>query len=286
MRDSAVAEERRTAAVLLGHALKADRAYLLTRSHEQIDDALYGDYLRLIKRRAAGEPLQYVTGHQEFYEIDFQVTPDVLVPRPETEFLVEQVIKLSEDNGVRAALQIDNQSRPLIVDVGTGSGCIAVTLAAHINNARVIAIDVSRAAIEVARKNAVRNGAAERIEFLEGDLLEPLAGRELEGAIDFIASNPPYVDEARPELVQPEVSEWEPRIALFGGGGGLDFYRRLICDAPKYLKPSGFMILEIGYGQLKAIKDLIDESQFELVDVTNDLQGIPRTLTLNRKSTD
>lgn len=280
LRDSAIAEDRRTAGALLGHALGVDRAYLLTRSNEQIDEALYHTYLRLIERRAAGEPLQYITEHQEFYGLDFIVTPDVLIPRPETEFLVERVMKLAESEDARSALQIESLCGPLIVDVGTGSGCIAITLAAHIANARLIAIDISGAAIEVARKNAAHNGVAERIEFIEGDLLASLAGRGLESAVDFIASNPPYVEASRNELVQREVSDWEPHVALFGGADGLDFYRRLIADGPMYLKPGGYMVFEIGYGQLDAIGEMIESSQLELVDVTSDLQGISRTITM------
>ncbi|HXG91251.1 MAG TPA: peptide chain release factor N(5)-glutamine methyltransferase [Blastocatellia bacterium] len=275
-----VAEARRTAGVLLGHALGLDRAYLLTRPHEEVDEARYQEYLRLVERRAAGEPLQYITGHQEFYGLDFIVKPGALIPRPETEFLVERVINLAQAE--TAAYDLSDKRGQLIVDVGTGSGCIAVTVAAFVKNARVIAIDISRAAIEVARANAERHNVADRIEFLEGDLLEPLQERAFEASVDFIASNPPYVDESKPELVQREVRDWEPRVALYGGADGLDFYRRLLNDAPKYLKPRGYMIIEIGYSQLDAIRNLIDATALELIDVTSDLQGIPRTLTLRK----
>jgi len=270
-REPRIHEERRTAGVLLCHVLGIDRTYLLTRSEEQIDEARYREYLALVERRATGEPLQYITGHQEFYGLDFTVTPDVLIPRPETEFLAERVIKLVRE--------LRNET-PLIVDLGTGSGCIAVTLALHLPGARVIAIDSSNAALDVARANAERHGARDRIEFVEGDLLAPLLERHLEAAVDVLTSNPPYVGEDRPELIQREVSEWEPHAALFGGADGLDFYRRLLLDAPRYLKPDGYLVFEIGYGQLDAILELIDRSALELVDVTHDLQGLPRTLAL------
>lgn len=251
--------------------LGIDRTHLLTRSEEQIDEAPYRTYLALVERRASGEPLQYIIGHQEFYGLDFIVTPDVLIPRPETELLVERVIKLVGES---------RNEMPLIVDIGTGSGCIAVTLAIHLPRARVIATDISHAALDVARANSERHGVRDRIEFVEGDLLAPLLERHLEAAVDFLASNLPYVSEESPEIIQREVSEWEPHAALFGGADGLDLYRRLLLDAPRYLKPGGYLVCEIGYGQLDAILELIEPSKLEFVDVTNDLQGLPRTLAL------
>jgi len=272
---SGVTEERRTAGLLLSNVAGIDRTQLLTRLEERIDEAQYRAYLALIERRAAGEPLQYITGHQEFYSLDFVVTPDVLIPRPETEFLVERVIKLVEES---------KKETPLIVDVGTGSGCIAVAVATQLPGARLIATDVSRAALEVARSNAERHYVAERIEFLAGDLLEPLAGLKLEGSVDVIASNPPYVNEGRPELIQREVRDWEPPEALFAGADGLEFYRRLLAYSLRYLKPEGYVVFEIGYTQLDPISDIIAASSWQLVDVTRDLQGIPRTLTVRTPS--
>ena len=282
LRDSDVSEARRTAGVLLGHALGADRAHLLIKSNEPVDESQYREYLRYIERRASGEPLQYITGHQEFYNLDFIVTPAVLIPRPETEFLVEQVINLAPNLAGDLSHKQRAAGGPLIVDVGTGSGCIAVALAANIERAEILAVDVSGAALEVARRNAERHGVAVRVQFLEGDLLDPLAGRGLEGAVDTIASNPPYVERDGPIAVEREVREWEPHVALFGGADGLGFYRRLLSDAPKYLKPGGYLIIEIGYGQLQAMREMIGASGLELACVTEDLQGIPRTLTIRK----
>lgn len=271
-----ISEARRTAGLLMGHILGADRAQLLTRSSEQLRSSTLESFIQLVERRAAGEPLQYITGHQEFYGLDFKVSPAVLIPRPETEFLVERVIALARDcfSGL--------DEGPIIVDVGTGSGCIAVTLAAHIADARLIAIDISPAALDIARENAAIQGVASRIEFLEGDLLSPLAGRCLEGAVDFIASNPPYVPARDPHLIQREVRDWEPSEALFGGEEGLDFYRRLLDEGKRYLKPGGRLVCEIGYSQLEPLREMIESSGWELIEVTNDLQGIPRALTLRR----
>lgn len=274
LRSSQVDQERRTAGVLLSHVLGFDRTQLLTRSEEQIAGPDYDAYLRLVARRAAGEPQQYITGHQEFCGLDFLVTPSVLIPRPETEFLIERVIEL--------VIDFPGEQDRLIVDIGTGSGCIAISLARHLPQARVVATDISSGALEVARANAVRHGVQNRIQFIEGDALEPLSRFKLEGAVDVLASNPPYVEEATSELVQREVREWEPHTALFAGADGLDFYRRLLPDAPHYLKPGGYLVCEIGYRQLDAILRLIDSSEFEFVDVTRDLQGWPRTLAMRK----
>ena len=270
LRASGVEQDRRTAGVLLAHVLGVDRTHLLTRSDDHVGELHYKTYLRLIERRAAREPLQYITGHQEFYGLDFIVNPAVLIPRPETEFLVERIIKLVDDS----------MQSPLIVDVGTGSGCIAVAVAVNVPRARVIATDASVAALEVARTNAARHGVARKIEFIQGDLLEPLAIRRLENSVDVLASNPPYVNDG--ELRQREVRDWEPSVALFGGADGLDFYSRLLADGLKFLKPGGRMVLEIGYSQLDAISEIIGALKWELVDVVPDLQGIPRTLTLRK----
>jgi len=272
LRASGVEHERRTAGVLLAHVIGVDRTHLLTRSDDQVGESHYETYLRLIERRAVGEPLQYITGHQEFYGLDFIVTPDVLIPRPETEFLIERVMKLVKER----------RDSPLIVDVGTGSGCIAVAVAVQLPRARLIATDASPAALSVARSNAERHGVRDRIEFLEGDLFAPLAELRLEGAVDVLASNPPYVNEETFELLQREVRDWEPREALFGGVDGLDFYRRLIAESPHYLKPGGYVVLEIGFSQVDSISEMVKGNALELVDITPDLQGIPRTLCLRR----
>lgn len=286
LRDSAISEDRRTAGALLCHTLGIDRTHLLTRPHEPIAEPRYQEYLSFIERRAAGEPLQYITGHQEFYGLDFIVTPDVLIPRPETEFLVECVIRLARQSQPGAP-ELDCERGPLVVDVGTGSGCIAVTLAAHMPGARVIATDISSAALAVARANAERHDVQDRILFVEGDLLEPLGevaggSRGADAAVDFIASNPPYVKEGEPETVQREVRDWEPPLALYGGEDGLSCYRRLLAGGTGHLKSGGHLVCEIGYDQLDAIREMIDAAKWELVDIIYDLQGIPRTLAIRK----
>jgi release factor glutamine methyltransferase len=270
-----VNEARRTAGVLLAHRLGVDRTHLLMHPEETISEEDYKMFLQMIERRAAGEPVQYITGHQEFYKLDFLVTPAVLIPRPETEFLVERVLTLVGES---------HQAAPLIVDVGTGSGCIAVTLAVEIPGARVIATDISGAALAVARQNAARHGVRSRVEFHEGDLLAPLAALGIEKQVDVLACNPPYVAASDAELVQPNVRDYEPHTALFGGDDGLIFYRRLLVESFDYVRPGGYLVCEIGYAQLAAIIERVAASGWQLVDVTHDLQGIPRTLTIRRAS--
>ena len=268
-----VDEARRTAGVLLAHRLNVDRTHLLTHPEQPMSEEDYESYLRMIERRAAGEPLQYVTGHQEFYKLDFLVTPAVLIPRPETEFLVERVLALVGDARLAS---------PLIVDAGTGSGCIAVTLAVELPAARVIATDISGAALAVARQNAERHGVSSRVAFYEGDLLAPLAAFGVENQVDVLASNPPYVAVGQPGLVQREVRDYEPHAALFGGDDGLIFYRRLLAEGYDVVRPGGHLVCEIGYSQLDAITAMVAASRWQLADVTHDLQGIPRTLTMRR----
>ena len=271
--DSSVADPRRTASLLMSHLLGCDQARLIMRSAEPLTRERREQFFDLVRRRAGGEPAQYITGHQEFFGLDLAVTPDVLIPRPETEFLVEQAIRIAGSVTVRP---------PLIADVGTGSGCIAIALAVNIASARIVATDLSAAALAVARANAERHGVAGRIKFEEGDLIEPLKkfGSEL---FDIIAANLPYVPSANPGLLAREVREHEPALALFAGDDGLECLRRLLRDAPAVLKPGGRMVVEIGYNQIDQTTRLLDPKEWELVEVINDLQVIPRTLILRRK---
>ena len=296
-------ERRRTARLLLGHSMCADHATLLARWKQPVPADQAERYFALIERRSLGEPLQYIVGHQEFFGYDFLVTPAVLIPRPETEFLVEQVIKLNSSRAHQAAAawapetaasdspdqpayldtkEIAGDHSPTIVDIGTGSGCIAVALAKVIQHARVIAIDISYEALEIARENARRNGAANQIEFIEGDLCRPLAALDLDGKVDFIVSNPPYVAARDRAALQPEVRDFEPGTALFGGAEGLGFHKRLLEEAPLYLKPGGYLICEIGYGQADEAAHLAEAGRWQLIEQTPDLQGIPRVLTFQR----
>ena len=202
----------------------------------------------LIERRVGREPLQYLIGTQEFCGLEFAVNAAVLIPRPETELLVEYV-----------AQRIPSEQQATIVDVCTGSGCIAVAIARLRPRARVIATDLSNPSLDVARQNATRHAVCERITWLEGDLLGPLAGQDLEGRLDVIVSNPPYIAEADWATLQPEVRLFEPRGALVAGPQGTELHERLLQEAGRYLAPGGAMIMEIGAGQARAMRRIVDQ---------------------------
>jgi release factor glutamine methyltransferase len=259
------------AELLLMHILGCDRGYL--HSHPEIDipPEAVDRYLQMIAERATGKPTQYITGHQEFWGLDLEVTPDVLIPRPETEHVVEAVVDLSRHLGAkaRAALRI--------ADVGTGSGCIALALASEFAWTEIYATDISRPALEVAARNAVRVGMEGRVRFLEGNLLAPLLDARLAGTFDFVASNPPYVAQTELDMVQREVREFEPRIAWGGLERGEQVYTQLFPQALQALKPGGYVVVEIGYNMCDRVSALLDESWTE-TEVRPDLAGIPRVV--------
>ncbi len=259
---------RRDAETLLMHLLGKNRAWSLAHPDDELGYECAEQYIALLERRFAGEPLQYIFGETEFYRLPFRVTSDVLIPRPETEHAVEKVIDLAA-----------KFSHPRIVDVGTGSGAIAVALAHELPEAAVTATEVSAAALSVARENAQRNAVAERVKFLEGDLLEPVAGQQF----DIVVSNPPYVAEGDRESLAVEVRDYEPGQALFAGADGLDVYERLIPQAFASLAPGGYLILEIGHGQEPPVGALLGEAGFENIEFTADLQGLPRVACARRE---
>lgn len=258
---------RADAELLLLHLVGKDKAWLLAHRDQELPPNEAVQYTQLLERRRTGEPMQHITGETEFYGMPFHVTRDVLIPRPETEHLVEKVIELA-----------DGIHQPDVVDVGTGSGCIAVALAHHLSNARVTAIDLSAEALVIARKNAKRNEVADRIRLLSGDLLAPVR----EERFDIVVSNPPYVPHADRASLSVEVRDYEPALALFAGDDGLEVYRALIPAAFDALNPGGFLALEIGYGQSPAIGELLSRSGFQQIEFTPDLQGIPRVACARR----
>src|SRR5439155_855140 len=234
----------RAAEVLLAHLLGLDAARLHAHPELSVEPAPAARYRSQIARRAAREPLQYLTGVQEFWSLAFKVTPAVLIPRPETEGIVE------------AFLRLNRSPEPVVLDIGTGSGCLAVAVARELPGARVHASDVSEEALCVARDNALAHGVAARIRFAAGDLFLPHRGTGLEGAVDFILSNPPYVSDDDLTRSPPEVRNFEPRAALAAGPDGLVFHRRLAREAGVFLKTGGHLIAEIGLGQEAALRDL------------------------------
>jgi release factor glutamine methyltransferase len=257
----------RDAEFLMMHVLSKDRAWILAYWHDEIETDCSIPYHSAIERRRNGEPIQYITGETEFYGLPFHVNRDVLIPRPETEHLVEKVIELS------AAF-----AKPHIVDIGTGSGAIAVSLAHKLQAPAITAIDLSSTALAVAKKNATRNEVANRVRFLEGDLLEPVTGEQFE----IVVSNPPYVPETDRSSLSVEVREHEPAQALFAGSDGLAVYRRLIPDAFSALFPGGYIVIEIGYGQQASVQALLEDAGFTEIAFSSDLQGIPRVASARR----
>lgn len=257
------------AEILARHVLGCDRAHFLTHGAEDPPPAFDQSFDALIRRRAAREPVSQITRRREFWGLEFDVTPDVLTPRPETELIIEEAIALYGD-----------RKPGLIVDVGTGSGCLAVALALEFPGAEVMATDVSPAALAVARRNASRQGLGDRIRFVQADLLPPVP------RIDLIVSNPPYIAAADAESLPPEVRDYEPHVALFGGADGLAIYRRLLPDAWRQAAEDGRLIVEVGYDQARAVTDLASASGWTLLRARQDLQGITRTLVFESAAGD
>lgn len=252
-----VIEPRLNAEVLLAHALHCERSYFFAHPEQELREVEWIHYGRYLNDRMKGKPTQYITGHQEFYGRDFRVTPDVLIPRPETEHLVE------------AVLQVLPQPAK-IVDVGAGSGAIAVSLALEAPRHKVFAVDISPGALKVAAGNAQTLRAP--VTFITSDLLTSIA----DNSLDAVVSNPPYVCDTEAPTMQREVRDWEPHLALFAGTHGLDIYRRLIPEAARVLKSGGLLALEFGFGQAEALVALV--AGWREVEIKPDLAGIPRVL--------
>jgi release factor glutamine methyltransferase len=261
-----VGSPRLNAETLLMFTLACDRAYLYAHPERELTAAEAERYEQVIAERAGGKPSQYIIGHQEFWGLDFLVSPAVLIPRPETEHVVEAVLEVAPDRN--AAMRL--------ADVGTGSGCLALTLAHEYPRAEVHGTDISEEALEIARINRERLDLL-RVRFHHCDLLE---GLDDEGRFDVIVCNPPYVSEAEPEKVQRQVREFEPKVAVFAGPSGLEIYRRLIPQASDHMVHGGWLVMEIGFSIEAAVRELL--TGWSEVRTRNDLQGIPRVLAAKR----
>lgn len=273
LRQAGVREARREAGSLVAYVLGQDRAFILTHAEDPIAEELAERFRATLQQRANGKPLQYITGHQEFFGLDFEVTKDVLIPRPETELLVEAALKL-----IRGS-----ENAPFICDVGTGSGCVVIALLhelREVSGTRAVAIDISPAALEVAKRNAARHSVTERVEFIVSDCFSELHSKKV--LFDLIVSNPPYVEERALAGLQREVRDFEPRTALAAGADGLSIIRRLLLETGSFLKSGGLFLFEIGFNQSAAVEQLIDPSTWKLLDIYADLQGIPRIVALEK----
>ncbi len=257
-----VLNPRLDAEVLLAHILGTQRAGLYTRLHDPLPREHAEAFRPLVHRRAQREPLQYITGVREFWSLEFKVDPRVLIPRPETEVVVEVALRLLLQSAIRFGLTFPLAMPSAIptrrvLDVGTGSGCIAIALAKELSQAEIWATDVSQDALAVASENAQHHGVAERVRFCQGDMFAPVA--EYHPGFDLIVTNPPYIAHDDLAVLQPEVRNWEPRGALDGGVDGLDFYRRLLSEGPTYLCSGGWLVMEIGQGQSTEVMRLMRE---------------------------
>lgn len=315
--DAHVPSHALAAELLLIHTLNRDRAWIYSHSEAPLKSADVEKYFALIARRAAGEPTQYLTGKQEFWGLEFEVNPSVLIPRPETEHVVEVALKRLSLRNDQTASQGTAEARKLrIADVGTGSGCIAVALAQELPNADIVATDISQSALQVARRNALRHSVADQIHFIHTDLLADLVhkapiarhqspvttdeprvrSRELPSSLscsslvtrysslpfDLIVSNPPYVARDDAASLAPEVREHEPAAALFGGPTGTEIYDRLIEQARMSLARGGSLVLELGYNSAPQVRSLLENPAWRRVDITDDLAGIPRVIAADR----
>ncbi|HEX8195047.1 MAG TPA: peptide chain release factor N(5)-glutamine methyltransferase [Pyrinomonadaceae bacterium] len=263
------ADARRDAALLLGFVLNRERAFLIANDDRDLSYEEIELFFELIERRASGEPIQYITGRQEFFGLEFEVNENVLIPRPETEILVEAAIEILRE-----------KENPYFCDVGTGSGCIPISILANLENAKAVAVDISSGALAVARKNAEKHRVAERIEFYESDVFAVFQNPKF----DLIVSNPPYIPNKDLPVLPREVREHEPHAALFGGAVGTEIVERLLTDAPQFLIENGYLMFEIGFAQGEAVKAIIDGKMWRLIEIKDDLAGIPRIVILQLNS--
>jgi release factor glutamine methyltransferase len=268
LKGAGIPEPRLDASLLLAYLLGCDRSFLIMNPEDQVEPE---PFFNLISRRIAGEPLQYILGRQEFYGLEFEVSRDVLIPRPETEFLVEAAIDAIKDF-----------PSPLICDVGTGSGCIIISILKTIPAASGIAVDLSEPALAVARRNSSRHMVESRLNFVAADCFSAFGMERV--SFDVVVSNPPYVSDLEFPSLQREVRDYEPRLALTAGEDGLNIVKRLLSESQRFLRKGGFLILEIGYGQLDRVLEYVDSEFWEIVRLYNDYQGIPRIVALRAKS--
>jgi len=268
-----VPSPRLNAELLLLFVLSRERAYLYAHPERELTADEQSNFDEVVRERARGCPTQYITGHQEFWGLDLLVSPAVLIPRPETEHVVETVLELVKE------YPFGGPGRLKLLDVGTGSGCIALALASELPHAEIHACDISEEALEIARVNAARLALGGKVLFRKSDLLSVYAGEPF----DFVISNPPYVGECDADKVQKQVREFEPKVAVFSGREGMEIYRRLIPQAHDVLRPGGWLVAEIGYSEEDNVRNLL--SGWSDIQVTADLQGIPRVVAARKTKT-
>ena len=276
LRDHGMEQPKADSELLLADILICDRGYLIAHDAEVLGAKEEAAFRAAVERRCTGVPMQYIRGRQEFWGRDFLVNPDVLIPRPESELLVENALRIARSQGFELS-----RKQPLIADVATGSGCLAVSLAHELPHARLAATDICESAIAVARRNAEKHKVLERIVFLVGNLGEPLRERFGAGAVDMILCNPPYGGWEQRWMFERAVLEFEPHRALFGGREGTETIAALIPQAWELLRPEGYLIMEIGVNQSESVAKILVR-EWEAVEFHADLQGIPRCLVARK----
>jgi release factor glutamine methyltransferase len=259
--ESGIDDAPRQAASLLAVALKRDRAFLIAHPEYELNSGEQARFEEYLRRRAAREPLQYIRGTQEFYRLEFDVAPGVLIPRPETEILVENAIDLLKD-----------EAGPWLCEVGVGTGCISISILHEVRQAFAAGLDISDTALGLTRKNALKHDVSERLKLARSDVFGALAREKFE----LIVSNPPYIPKAEYDRLQPEVRDFEPAAALTDGGTGLSIIGKIAIEAPKYLKPGGFLLMEIGFGQAEKVEQVFASGVWQSFEILPDLQSIPR----------
>ena len=276
-KNEGIINSKREVEILLSYSLEMSRSEIYLNFDRVLKDTEKKQLEKKIHKRIDKIPLQYITKHQEFMGMDFLVKKGVLIPRPETEILVEEVIKKLKN------YKYSNDLR--VVDLGTGTGVIAISIAKFIDNITIYATDISKKSLQTALKNTRKHDCEDKISFLQGDLFESFIGRIEKGSLDGIVSNPPYIDSYDFKLLPPEIKDNEPKLALYGGIDGLNYYRKIIRISPKFLKKNGFVALEVGAGQAKKVKELIlEENNFKQnVEIVRDYSGIERVVIAYRK---
>jgi release factor glutamine methyltransferase len=283
LRDADVPSHTLAAELLLLHVAGRDRTWLYAHPEDEISAEQEERFLSLVARRAAGEPTQYLTGKQEFWGLEFEVTPDVLIPRPETEHVIEVALDRLALRELRAGRKQTLSGEGLrVADVGTGSGCIAISLAKDLPGAKLLATDISAAALKVAQRNAERHNFAGQINFIHTNLLEGVAESPADARFDLIASNPPYISRREAPTLQREVREHEPEVALYGGEEGYELYAALVTQSAAQLVSGGIAVFELGHDSLPAVQPLFETPEWTRVGVTNDLAGIPRVIAAEK----
>jgi release factor glutamine methyltransferase len=280
LRDAEIPSFTLAAELLLLHVAGKDRTWLYAHPEDEISPEQELKFFELVASRIAGEPTQYLTGKQEFWGIEFEVTHDVLIPRPETEHVIEVALDRLAVREIRAGRKQTLSGEGLnIADIGTGSGCIAVALAKDLSGAQFVATDISPRALEVAQRNAERTGFTDRIKFILSNLLDEIPSSQ---RFQLIASNPPYIGRNEASMLAREVRDHEPETALFGGEEGYELYADLITQSAEHLDPGGILVLELGHNSLPAVQPLFDAPEWTHRGVTSDLAGIPRVIAAER----